>query len=906
MHQYQVGGSLPPNSLIYVRRKADTELCDRLKAGEFCYVLAPRQAGKSSLMVQTIDRLQGQGIKCVTIYTSNMGTPTDDEPQWYASIINTLVNTLELSEEINVRSWWENHHHLSSVQRLSEFIEKELLVRITTQLVICFDEIDSVLRLKFPVDNFFGLIRSCYEKRARDQKYNRLTFAVFGVATPLDLIQDKKRSPFDIIGREIKLEPFQDEDEANNLRIGLDGKVHNTRVALKEILNWTGGQPFLTQKICKLIQDWQYDISEGLEADEIQYLVTENIIKNWETQDKPEHLQNIPHRLIQKPIQRTISRLKLYQQILEQREVDANGSLEQIELELSGLVVKQSGKLKVHNKIYQAVFHAGWVGKQLDVIRPYADRLADWIASNRQDTSHLLRGKELQDGLSWAFDKNLSGEERQFLKASQNLEKQELQKADRSFTLQKSIIWAIVAVFGLAIIYQLGSKIIPIIPHNQSNSSKTNNISNPNNISERLSSGERRLFREKSNLDLDRGTETFKSANYPEAEKLFETAKNSAPNDPESQIYLNNTIARQKGSPFKLAVVIPVDNQAESAREILRGVADAQTKFNNSGGVNNRLLEIIIANDGNEEPVAAKIAHQLANDPVILGVIGHNSSNASDAALPYYEKVGLAMISPTSTSTDLNLKSKVFFRTVPSDKAMGEKLAEYAITNLKLDKVVIFSDSGSYSTSLRRAFDGYFTQQGRSLTIVDLRSSDVEKQLLQNIEENKVGAAILLPSVDTTSVAISVAKANAKLPESQRLKLLGGDALYNPNTLIDGGNAVKGLVLAVSWFDRDTSYAANAQERWGGNISWRTASSYDATQAFIKALSDKASRSTVLENLRKVQLSEQETSGYPLKFESNGDRNGKALLVEVSEGAPAPKNSKYGFKLIETSGNIQE
>ncbi|MHC5829771.1 MAG: AAA-like domain-containing protein, partial [Nostoc sp.] len=97
---------------------------------------------------------------------------------------------------------------LSPVQRLGKFIETILLKTIAENIVIFIDEIDSVLSLLFNLDDFFAVIRDCYNRRADHPEYNRLTFALIGVSTPSDLIQDKRRTPFNI-GQAIDLTGFQ-------------------------------------------------------------------------------------------------------------------------------------------------------------------------------------------------------------------------------------------------------------------------------------------------------------------------------------------------------------------------------------------------------------------------------------------------------------------------------------------------------------------------------------------------------------------------------------------------------------------------------------------------------------------------------------------------------------------------
>ena len=349
--RFITGGTVSPESPLYLERPADAELLKLCLAGEFCYVLTSRQMGKSSLMARTAVRLREQGVIPVIIDLTTIGAHNVMPDQWYLGLLVEVEQACQPATDLF--SWWEEHGNLPTAQRFSRYFSEVLVKEVSRRIVIFVDEIDSTLGLGF-TDDFFAAIRAFHNARAAQPELERLSFVLLGVATPGELIDDQARTPFNI-GRRVELNDFAAE-EARPLVVALGLSAEAVEPTLARVLHWTGGQPYLTQRLCALLEE------RGAGAEAVDRLVVDDLLGDQVARDP--HFQFVANYVTGVPPEQKAEIFETYGRVLKGGRVECrDASVAQNRLRLSGLVRRQGDFLVTRNELYRRLFGDSWVRK---------------------------------------------------------------------------------------------------------------------------------------------------------------------------------------------------------------------------------------------------------------------------------------------------------------------------------------------------------------------------------------------------------------------------------------------------------------------------------------------------------------------------------------------------------------
>jgi WD40 repeat protein len=371
---FVAGGPVAPERGCYLRRAADRQLLERLLAGDYCHVIAPRFSGKSSLAASTARRLREAGGLAAVVDLSQLGSRDGsvEAGRWYYALAYRVLRDLRL--KLDLQAWWQEHLPLSPAQRLGEFFGTVVVGATKGPVAILLDEMESVEQTDHAAE-LFKVIRGCFDARAAEPEYGRLSFALLGTALPAGAAERASEAVTEISTR-IELHDFSFE-QARPLAAGLGLAPGDAERALYRVLYWTGGHPYLTQRLCQAIarNAAHTDSDDAVDALVRSRFLGRNVVRTEASMSRVLDSLDRAGKLARPA-------LRLYRRIHRGRRVrhEADNPKQQL-LRVCGLAtVNAERHLVVRNRIYAEAFSRGWAREALPIEWGRVGRVAAVLA----------------------------------------------------------------------------------------------------------------------------------------------------------------------------------------------------------------------------------------------------------------------------------------------------------------------------------------------------------------------------------------------------------------------------------------------------------------------------------------------------------------------------------------------
>lgn len=250
-------GPLAIDSPFYIARPPiETKVCEEIcKPGALVRVKAPREMGKTSLILRILDHAEKQGYRPVYLNLEQMDQAIcADLNRFLRSLCASVTRQLGLEPKLD--SYWDED--IGSKVSCTLYFRQHLLEQIKTPLVVALDEFNQIFEYPHVAKDVLPLLRSWYEEAKRVPIWKKLRLLIAhstDVYVPLQLDQ----SPFNV-GLATQLAGFTLAQVQNlSQRYGLDWEQE---VSARQLMALIGGHPALIHKALYHLSRQDYTLSQ--------------------------------------------------------------------------------------------------------------------------------------------------------------------------------------------------------------------------------------------------------------------------------------------------------------------------------------------------------------------------------------------------------------------------------------------------------------------------------------------------------------------------------------------------------------------------------------------------------------------------------------------------------------------
>jgi hypothetical protein len=281
-------GAVPLNSPFYIERAPlEEQVYEELdKPGALIRIKAPREMGKTSLLLRVIDYANHQGDRTVSLNLEQIDRAILSDLNRFLRFL-CVSATHQLNLEPKLDDYWDED--IGSKVSCSLYFRSYLLDRIDSPLILALDELHWIFEYPQVAQDVLPLLRSWYEEAKRLPIWQKLRLVVVHsteIYIPLQIHQ----SPFNV-GLPVQIEGFNlDQVQQLAKKYKLDW---NESQEAEQLMSLVGGHPALLQIAFYHLSREDLTLAQLLEtAPTTSGIYYNHLQRHWLTlQEQPELVQ---------------------------------------------------------------------------------------------------------------------------------------------------------------------------------------------------------------------------------------------------------------------------------------------------------------------------------------------------------------------------------------------------------------------------------------------------------------------------------------------------------------------------------------------------------------------------------------------------------------------------------------
>jgi branched-chain amino acid transport system substrate-binding protein len=319
----------------------------------------------------------------------------------------------------------------------------------------------------------------------------------------------------------------------------------------------------------------------------------------------------------------------------------------------------------------------------------------------------------------------------------------------------------------------------------------------------------------------------------------------------------------------------------------VNGIKMAADEVNATGGINGKLIELLVQDDRSDASEAATIVTKFVTQDQVNAILGEVASSRSIAAAPIAQNAKIPMLTPSSTNPEVTRKGDFIFRSCFIDPVQGEAIAQFAAKSLGAKRAAIMVDrKNDYSTGLEKVINEVFTRLGGQIVATQSYQEGDQDFNAQLTSLKGANPEVIFVPGYYNDVGLIAKQARDK---GITVPLVGGDGWDSAQLYAIGGTALNGSYFSnhYSPFDTDpkvVKFVSDYKARYNTTPDALAATAYDAALIMFDAI--KRANSLDGPAIRNALAATKSFPGVTgdVTFNENRDAVKPIVMIEIKDG----------------------